>query len=1223
MAGPTPDPPAPDSPAEAPKPRATNPFAQQDLPAPAQSTHFPYMPTNIPQQVLRKLPYKTSNRILDDMRLTPAFAALRDAGAAPDAVTSLLAARPVDYRHVVAGQLAAAPYACLVLNNHNAQAPSVSRHEHPDDHVVVSVVRGLVVDRERRHLSHFKLQVLDQLGGVLRAVDKNQYHVVPRALVSVDDLSLLSDAATTRGRVLDDVFFKSLNNTGHMLRVTVYGAEFSPLELAPMTDHNLIRERFLRGVEANPTTSLSPDEIPSAVQCFSTLLKVLKGPILLPPTEAVHTINISKTSLDAKVDLDLLYNNFAFSLDDSKDNLVPPNLAHNPALRESYIRKSCELIYLGKFLYSPKTNDFDVTYSFSDNLSQVHTILAEVDKHATLSMSRGDNSDKYPEYVALSCFSFYQDELIIRCYEHMVNSDPDNKRTYVDCFLTLLGLRSYSGSGRLLAYYNHQYMKGQMYGSSDLREALEGIGIPSITDPDEVTEDAIVEIFRASCKADPKNYPYFNRQLKKIAAIKKSVTLEDFISSELVPPAIALEELRIEDLTEDEVVVTAYEYRLDEVMQSVNFNASSPEIQFLQKCLLSIAVARKSYILMSYIDIHMPELLRPHSSPSLLQALAILDIQESSSDFEVISNFQEKLTKSSHGDDIDIRTLRLALDSISLHRNSDILLSFLKSGKINPLLLPAENWPTGLDNIGNTCYLNSLLQYYFCIKPLRDAIINFDEKNVDVNKLAGRKIGGRCVEESEIYRSFQFIYRLQELFNEMILTPKRYILPSKELAYLSFLPLSQPVTFESGSKPETTEDKNITITDAVIDSPSDCESKESDMDLIEIGSQSSVEDLSKHSIAEVAPEEQSSENLSQTRILEIGPEQIESAIEIGRQQDVTECIENVTFQIEMALEPEAPLIDLKESKDEKEEHDLITRLFSGKTKQTITPLSGDKPPRISIERFFSLIINVGDHPRDIYDALDNYFGENVVNLDEGSVKMSSTIEELPEILQFHVQRVLFDRERLMAYKSLEVIPFGEKIYLDRYLDTEDPDVLSKRQEVFEWKTEISKLNAEKAVMEEKDPDTKLSMIEVLSSTARYLNSKVLDHEELSIEKDTIDAIENQINVLKMRLQAIETRIKNLQDRVSGQFSAYQDMEYSLFAIFIHRGEASYGHYWVYIKDPKRDIYRKYNDDTVTEVPLSEVFNFTETNTATPYYVVYLKSELMEQYVEPLARNIRC
>ena len=1212
-------------------------FRSENIPEPAEAPLFPYLPTSVPQQVLRALPYKTLNRILDDMRYTPGLYALRT----ESDVKSLLSARPIEYMHWIADHFQDMDYACLVLNNPVPHAPSVSRIEHRKDSVVVSTVRGLIVDKKAHYggktghplhksqavTAHFKVQVLSPLlARNYQATDKIQYHAIGREMVSVDDLNFLTDSSTKGENAIDDAFFKSLNSAGNsLMRVTVYRPEFSPEELVPFADPASIKQRYLANTDTSTESLPSLSGVPSPVLCFQTLIKVLKGPVLLPENEATHTISRKKTHLDAKIEVDLLFKKLGFTLGEDSDSLVPPNLSDpsNRALREGYIRKATELIFLGKSLPTQsKLNDFDVHFSFSDNLSQVHTLLAEVDKHATLTLWN-DYSNKYPAYIALSSYAFFQDELIIRCYEHTVNSDPENKMHYVDCFTQLLALRALNGSTRLLSYYNNQFQKGQMYGMTDYRNALLALGIVGVSDEDIVDECAIVEMYKAACKQDPSNFTYFGKQLRTICAVKRSPFIENFLRTELVPETVALLELRIESLTEDEVVVTAYEYRLDEVMQLVNFVATSPEIVFLQKCLLLIAVYRKSYILMSYIDVHMPELLQGSKNFHLAESMALFEIDDSTSDFDVISKYQEKLASSVYGDELDIRDLRAAFDTIARHRNSEILLSFLKTGKIDESLLPAENWPTGLDNIGNTCYLNSLLQYYFSIKPLREFILNFDEKNVDLLKLGSRKIGGRLVEEAEGGRSIQFIYRLQELFNEMISTDKRYIQPSKELVYLSFLPLSQLVTFEDESQRTVLSDTEMedysgskSAEESILDNDpfSDSNPKSADSDLIQMDSLESENQESVISATKVENIKKDVQPL--TKIMKIGSEQIESAIEIGRQQDVTECIENVTFQIETALEPEY-------LEDDGEQFDLIKRLFSGRTKQTITPLETDKPPRVSFERFFSLIINVGDHPRDIYDALDNYFGENIVKLEEGKVKMSATILKTPEILQFHVQRVLFDRERLIAYKSLEVIPFGENIYLDRYLDTDDTEVLSKRQEVFEWKTEISKLSEEKLAILKVDPDTNLSVVDSLNSTLRYLNAKVLENADLHIKQETLNAIQHQIEMLKVRIQSINTRIERLQENISGQFKTYKKFGYTLFAVFIHRGEASYGHYWVYIKDPKRGIYRKYNDDTVTEVPASEVFNFTETNTATPYYMVFVKDDLTEDYIEPLKRVIKC
>jgi ubiquitin carboxyl-terminal hydrolase 25 len=39
--------------------------------------------------------------------------------------------------------------------------------------------------------------------------------------------------------------------------------------------------------------------------------------------------------------------------------------------------------------------------------------------------------------------------------------------------------------------------------------------------------------------------------------------------------------------------------------------------------------------------------------------------------------------------------------------------------------------PVGLTNMGNTCYLNSYLQFFFALKPLRELILDFDKYKID------------------------------------------------------------------------------------------------------------------------------------------------------------------------------------------------------------------------------------------------------------------------------------------------------------------------------------------------------------------------------------------------------------------------------------------------------------------------------------------------------------
>lgn len=1199
-------------------PRSNNPFATETSALQGRR----YVSTAISPGDLDHYAFKTLNRILDDMRYTEIFQKHR-AGQ-----SGLMNALPHSYSKALSSLLGndrRGLYGCdvLILNNHLNYVPVSETTELPEKSHVLLALQGLVVNPHSGKIGHFKIRILERSASefVSPNVDKHEYHVIPKNLVSADDLDSFGDSAVPAANLVEDAFFKSANGPhNHILRVSVYSSEFEKSDLDPISDSETIKNRYLNYINDTEDSGLSPETIPSPPQCFQTLIKVLRGPVLLAPDQPIQTISATRTSLSAKIDVNLLFEKLSFSIQD--DDLVPPQLSVNPALKEAYVRKIYELIFRGKSLKGDFKNDFDTAYSFSDNLSLVYRTFNEVDRHICQSVGKDHPSNTLSSFIDLSICTFFQEELIIRCFENTVKSDPTNLMHYVDSFKSVVQYKasnsssSSTSSGKLRTYYTNMSSRGELVGYSDYTNSLKIIGIEVLSEPVDIDDDLIIGMYNMSVKSDPKNYNYFNKQLRLVASVRKTDQLRRFLDYEIIPVSLALDELGIEEITEDEVVITAFEFKLDEVFSAGVLNANSSEVSLVKKALLSVAVHRRSYILMNYLETKFPDVVNV-AELSFEEACRRLDVSLTANDFEVISRFQERLVSSlahdegSLGDEtLDIRGLRKALRVVATRKDSKVLAGFLNSGQIDALLLPAENWPAGLDNIGNTCYLNSLLQYYFCLKPLRDTVLCFNEHEIGPSTDDSRKIGGRKVEQSEIQRSYQFIYHLQNLFKEMIHTDKRCVQPSKELAYLSFLALSQPVTFRKEDIEEvnkgTTEDTPLvvfsrSVTPEIVQEVTSSE----DPPIVDIEEDDPM----------VVDEQEQKAATEEPRILAISTDQMESTIEVGRQQDVTECIENVIFQIETALEPEF-------LEKDGEQYDLIKKLFYGKTKQTITPIDNpNAKPRISLERFFSLIINVSDHPKDIYDSLDNYFSEDLVNLEEGLVKKSSTISELPEVLQFHVQRVLFDRERLVAYKSLESIPFGEKIYLDRYLDTEDEDILSKRSEVFKWKSEIRELNLKKDEILQKDDTSKLSIIDTLGATKKFLENRIIDHPSLTIKADTILLLQEQIDSLREELQRIHESLRSLQEKVSSQFSSYTKVGYSIFAIFIHRGEASYGHYWVYIKDPHKNIFRKYNDEIVTEVPVSEVLNSVEGNTATPYYIVYVKDTLEKEYVEPLRRVI--
>lgn len=97
-----------------------------------------------------------------------------------------------------------------------------------------------------------------------------------------------------------------------------------------------------------------------------------------------------------------------------------------------------------------------------------------------------------------------------------------------------------------------------------------------------------------------------------------------------------------------------------------------------------------------------------------------------------------------------------ALRTIATARNSAMLKAYADNPNA-PLQVEkgSEDQPVGLDNIGNTCYLNSLLQYYYTVKPVRDIVMNFSDYRMELNteNMLKKRVGGRAVARGEIIKA--------------------------------------------------------------------------------------------------------------------------------------------------------------------------------------------------------------------------------------------------------------------------------------------------------------------------------------------------------------------------------------------------------------------------------------------------------------------------------------
>lgn len=95
-----------------------------------------------------------------------------------------------------------------------------------------------------------------------------------------------------------------------------------------------------------------------------------------------------------------------------------------------------------------------------------------------------------------------------------------------------------------------------------------------------------------------------------------------------------------------------------------------------------------------------------------------------------------------------------ALKTIANDSNSH-LLSDMVSGSTSQTDHGFSDWPVGLQNIGNTCYLNSLLQFYFSVRPFRDMVLEFEKVKMELSgdTFIEKQVGSRKVLSKEIQRS--------------------------------------------------------------------------------------------------------------------------------------------------------------------------------------------------------------------------------------------------------------------------------------------------------------------------------------------------------------------------------------------------------------------------------------------------------------------------------------
>lgn len=133
-------------------------------------------------------------------------------------------------------------------------------------------------------------------------------------------------------------------------------------------------------------------------------------------------------------------------------------------------------------------------------------------------------------------------------------------------------------------------------------------------------------------------------------------------------------------------------------------------------------------------------------------------------------------------------------------------------------------------------------------------------------------------------------------------------------------------------------------------------------------------------------------------------------------------------------------------------------LFYGRTKSYIT---AERGVRSKEELWSDIKVDVASGSRDIYAAIDGAFDVQKVHVEGGIAEQFGSVSKLPPILQIQVQRVQFDAVKKTSFKSTHHLELKETIYLDRYMDTQKEELLSRRRQCWAWKDTLKVLEARK------------------------------------------------------------------------------------------------------------------------------------------------------------------